>query len=56
MIYTHNSSPLQVQVSNTTKKTKNIKVFGSAYNEFENSDIVPSQMNVTYSHLQKIIK
>ena len=53
--YRQSVCPLQVKVSNTTKtnKTKKIAVFGSALNEFENNDIVPSQMNVSYSLLQK---
>lgn len=53
--YRESSSPLQVIVKNGTNETKQISLFGSEYNEFENSDIESYFSNISYSSIQKTL-
>lgn len=53
--YFHSSCPLQLIAKNETIQPKQISLFGSEFNDFENKDIQSCFQNITYPHVQKTL-
>lgn len=51
--YHESSSPLQVMAKNETNEPKQISLFGSEFNDFEDKDIQCCFSDISYSNIQK---